>query len=102
LELNQHRADPIGRCPEKQSPHIVRLLVRQLSRENPSWGAPRIPGELLMVGIEVAQSTWAGAIDRPRRTERRFAQPCRLHRVHRFVQVRSISFTHATLISSAW
>ena len=28
-----------------------------MSRENPLWGAPRIHGELLMLGIEVAQST---------------------------------------------
>jgi hypothetical protein len=27
------------------------------SRENPKWGAPRIHGELLMLGFEVAQST---------------------------------------------
>jgi hypothetical protein len=30
-----------------------------MSRENPLWGAPRIHGELLMLGIEVAQSTVA-------------------------------------------
>ena len=28
-----------------------------MSKENPLWGAPRIHGELLMLGIEVAQST---------------------------------------------
>ena len=28
-----------------------------MSRENPLWGAPRIHGELLMLGIEVAEST---------------------------------------------
>jgi hypothetical protein len=27
-----------------------------MSRENPLWGAPRIHGELLMLGFEVAQS----------------------------------------------
>ena len=30
-----------------------------MSRENPLWGAPGIHGELLMLGIEVAQSTVA-------------------------------------------
>ena len=30
-----------------------------MSKENPLWGAPRIHGELLMLGIEVAQSTVA-------------------------------------------
>ena len=35
----------------------VRNLVRQMSKESLTWGAPRIQGELLMLGIEVAQST---------------------------------------------
>jgi transposase InsO family protein len=35
-----------------------------MSRENPLWGAPRIHGELLMLGIEVAQSTVAKYMDR--------------------------------------
>ena len=32
-------------------------LIRRMGRENPLWGAPRIHGELLMLGFEVAQST---------------------------------------------
>ena len=28
-----------------------------MSRENPLWGAPRIHGELLMLGIEISQAT---------------------------------------------
>ena len=35
----------------------LRDLIQRMSRENPLWGAPRIHGELLMLGIEVAQST---------------------------------------------
>ena len=35
----------------------LRDLILQMSRENPTWGAPRIHGELLMLGFEVAQST---------------------------------------------
>jgi transposase InsO family protein len=35
----------------------VRALIRRMNRENPLWGAPRIHGELLMLGIEVAEST---------------------------------------------
>ena len=35
----------------------LRDLIRQMSRENSTWGAPRIHGELLMLGFEVAQST---------------------------------------------
>jgi transposase InsO family protein len=37
----------------------IRSLVRRISRENPQWGAPRIHGELLKLGIEIAQSTVA-------------------------------------------
>ena len=37
----------------------IRDLVRRMNKENPLWGAPRIHGELLMLGIEVAQSTVA-------------------------------------------
>ncbi len=35
----------------------LRDLIRRMSRENPLWGASRIHGELLMLGLEVAQST---------------------------------------------
>jgi hypothetical protein len=40
-------------------PFEVRSLIRRMSVENPLWGAPRIHGELLKLGIEVAQSTVA-------------------------------------------
>jgi transposase InsO family protein len=35
----------------------LRDLIRQMSKENPKWGASRVHGELLMLGFEVAQST---------------------------------------------
>jgi hypothetical protein len=35
----------------------VRDLIRRMSFENPLWGAPKIHGELLKIGIDVAQST---------------------------------------------
>jgi hypothetical protein len=37
----------------------LRTLIRQMSIENPLWGAPRIHGELLKLGFEVAQSSVA-------------------------------------------
>jgi hypothetical protein len=37
----------------------IRDLIRRMSKDNPLWGTPRIHGELLMLGIEVAQSTVA-------------------------------------------
>src|SRR4029077_6778101 len=35
----------------------VRDLIRRMSFENPLWGAPKVHGELLKLGIDVAQST---------------------------------------------
>jgi Integrase core domain len=37
----------------------LRALIRQMSVENPLWGAPRIDGELLKLAFEVAQSSVA-------------------------------------------
>ena len=37
----------------------LRALIRQMSIENVLWGAPRIQGELLRLGLAVAQSTVA-------------------------------------------
>jgi hypothetical protein len=37
----------------------LRKLIRQMSRENLLWGAPRIHGELLKLGFELAQSSVA-------------------------------------------
>jgi transposase InsO family protein len=37
----------------------LRVLIRRISIENPLWGAPRIHGELLKLGFEVAQSSVA-------------------------------------------
>jgi transposase InsO family protein len=35
----------------------LRELIRQMNKENPLWGAPRIHGELLKLGFDVAEST---------------------------------------------
>ena len=40
-------------------PLEIRRLIREMSLANRLWGAPRIHGELLKLGIEVAQSTVA-------------------------------------------
>ena len=37
----------------------LRALIRRMSVDNPLWGAPRIHGELLELGFEVAQSSVA-------------------------------------------
>src|SRR5262249_17992490 len=38
-------------------PADVRALIRTMSEANPLWGAPRIHGELLKLGIDVSQAT---------------------------------------------
>ena len=44
-----------------------RQLIRAMSVANPLWGAPRIHGELAMLGIDVAQSTVSKYMVRGRR-----------------------------------
>jgi transposase InsO family protein len=47
----------------------LRALIRRMSKENPTWGAPRIHGELPMLGIDVSESTvgrYMIRISRPR------------------------------------
>jgi hypothetical protein len=58
-------------------PAKVRSLVRQMSVKNPLWGAPRVHGELLKLGIEVAQSTVAKYMAKRRpRSARRGRRSC--------------------------
>src|SRR6266404_4025639 len=45
----------------------IRDLIRRMSQANPLWGAPCIHGELLKLGIAVAQSTVARYLPRPRK-----------------------------------
>lgn len=45
----------------------LRDLIQRMSRENALWGAPRVHGELLMLGFEVAQSTVSKYMARGRR-----------------------------------
>jgi transposase InsO family protein len=46
-----------GRAGRPRVSLELRELIRRMSKENPLWGAPRIHGELLKLGFELAQST---------------------------------------------
>ena len=48
-----------GKAGRPRVPIVVRRLIRAISIANPLWGAPRIHGELLKIGIDVSQSTVA-------------------------------------------
>jgi len=60
-----------GRQGRPKTPRETRDLIRKMSIANPLWGAPRIHGELLKLGIVVSQATvgrympWRPAV-RPR------------------------------------
>ena len=45
------------RAGRPKTPMDVRVLIRKMSEENPVWGAPRIHGELMKLGIEVSQAS---------------------------------------------
>jgi hypothetical protein len=51
------KSRPQGGRPQIETE--LRALIRRMSLENPLWGAPRIHGELLKLGFEVAQSSVA-------------------------------------------
>jgi hypothetical protein len=49
----------IIRSPVRASILPDRQLIREMSVANPLWGAPRIHGELLKLGMDVSQTTVA-------------------------------------------
>ena len=66
-----------GRPGRPAVPHDVRELIGRISRENPLWGAPRIHGELLKLGIDVGEtsvSTYMGRRRPPSQTWRTFLE----------------------------
>ena len=56
----------------------LRALIRRMSRENPGWGAPRIHGELLKLGIDIGETSVSKYLIRsrqpPAQTWRAFLQ----------------------------
>lgn len=71
---------PIGRRP---TPKEVRELIFRMARENPTWGAPRIHGELLMLGIDLSERTisrWMKRAPRDHEPAKRWLTFLRNHR----------------------
>jgi transposase InsO family protein len=57
----------IIRSPVRASIPPDRQLIREMSVANPLWGAPRIQGELLKLGMDVGQTTVAKYMAKRRR-----------------------------------
>jgi hypothetical protein len=70
-----------------KTPVDIRQLIREMSVANPLWGAPRIHGELLKLGINVGQMTVAKYMAKRRRPLARLdnlpSQSCRRYRIDR-------------------
>ena len=45
----------------------IRSLIRRMARENPTWGAPRIHGELLKLGFKASEATVSRYMPRRRK-----------------------------------
>jgi Integrase core domain len=59
------KSRPRGGRPK--TPLEIRQLIREISLANPLWGAPRLHGELLKLGIDVGPTTVAKYMARGRR-----------------------------------
>ena len=57
---SRHRGRP-------RTSHEIRDLVRRMALENPLWGAPRIHGEMLKLGLDISQVTVSRYMPRERR-----------------------------------
>ncbi|MGH9806376.1 MAG: integrase core domain-containing protein, partial [Terriglobia bacterium] len=69
---------PVGRPKIERELHE---LIRRMNRDNPLWGAPRIHGELLLLGFSVAQATVSKyMVRRPRGSPQSWRTFLRNHR----------------------
>jgi transposase InsO family protein len=56
-----------GRPGRPKVPNEVRVLIRTMNRDNPLWGAPKIHGELLKLGIDIGETSVSKYMVRRRR-----------------------------------
>ena len=70
----------------------VRALVRRLASDNPTWGAPRIHGELLKLGFQLAQSTVSALMPTPRRPAKPPSQTWRAFLRNHLFQAAAMDF----------
>jgi len=67
----------------------IRDLVRRMCRENKTWGVPRIQSELRLLGHDVAESTVAKYMSRPRNPP---SQTCRTFLENHVKEIAAIDF----------
>jgi transposase InsO family protein len=74
-----------------------RALIRRMVKENPTWGGPRIHGELIKLGIDVSERTVSRYIRRPPPTDQARKLWTTFLRNHREVIAAMDFFTVPTL-----
>jgi hypothetical protein len=70
----------VGRKPTSRE---LRELIFRMVSENPTWGAPRIHGELKMLGFDISERTvlrWMRKVPRDPEPARRWAAFLKIHR----------------------
>src|SRR4051812_39680775 len=83
-------------------PREVRELIRIMSRENPIWGAPRIHGELLKLGIDIGETSVSKYIVRRRRPPSQTWNPFLANRVESFFWVGGVEDWRLSPVVSAY
>jgi putative transposase len=71
------------RVGRRQTPQEIRELIFRMVVENPTWGAPRIHGELLMLGFDLSERTvsrWMKRVPRNPEPAKRWLAFLRNHR----------------------
>ena len=67
FELRRYRSRGRWRGGRPQISREIRKLIARMARENFLWGAPRIHGELRMLGYKVSQATVSRYLSTPDR-----------------------------------
>ncbi len=77
--LSRHRTGAGRKCVSRE----LRELILRMVAENPTWGAPRIHGELKMLGLEISERTvlrWMRKAPRNPEPAKRWAAFLKNHR----------------------
>jgi transposase InsO family protein len=74
----------------------VRALIRTMSQANPLWGAPRMHGELLKLGVEVSQASVSQYLVRLRRPSSQSWRTFLANHVHQILAADVFAVSTAT------